>query len=189
LNMLPEDLCHSGSNKGPHPFPTTTLPQPPISLWPSLSIWLQLIPDRSAVLSLPAPRCPPVALEEKDYESEGRRFESCRARPEGVGFGRKFKSSSVKVSFSSADPVGARPSLRIGSVFVNADTEMSTSMQPLSSDTACPSEVVQLPCPSESRSTPAARNPGRLRARPARATPRRSAPRKRRGTVIFLLRL
>src|SRR5215208_183848 len=40
----------------------------------------ELEPDKSAVLSLPVPPCLPVSLKENDYESEGRRFESCRAR-------------------------------------------------------------------------------------------------------------
>ena len=31
-------------------------------------------------LSLPVPLCLPMSLKENDYESEGRRFESCRAR-------------------------------------------------------------------------------------------------------------
>ena len=40
----------------------------------------ELKPVKSAVLSLPVPPCPPVSCKENDYESEGRRFESCRAR-------------------------------------------------------------------------------------------------------------
>ena len=40
----------------------------------------ELEPEKSAVLSPPVPPCPPVSLKENDYESEGRRFESCRAR-------------------------------------------------------------------------------------------------------------
>src|SRR5215203_2431174 len=51
---------------------------------PSLSLPVplrELEPDKSAVLSPPVPPCPPVSLKENDYESEGRRFESCRARP------------------------------------------------------------------------------------------------------------
>jgi hypothetical protein len=36
--------------------------------------------DKSAVLPPPIPPCLPVSLKENDYESEGRRFESCRAR-------------------------------------------------------------------------------------------------------------
>jgi hypothetical protein len=35
--------------------------------------------DKSAVLSLPVPHCPSLSVKENDYESEGRRFESCRA--------------------------------------------------------------------------------------------------------------
>jgi hypothetical protein len=31
-------------------------------------------------VSLPVPPYPPLSLKENDYESEGRRFESCRAR-------------------------------------------------------------------------------------------------------------
>jgi hypothetical protein len=42
---------------------------------------IELEPDKSAVLSLPVPHCPSLSVEENDYESEGRRFESCRARP------------------------------------------------------------------------------------------------------------
>src|SRR5919107_6433598 len=40
----------------------------------------ELEPYKSAVLSPPVSPCPPVSLKENDYESEGRRFESCRAR-------------------------------------------------------------------------------------------------------------
>src|ERR671917_2865636 len=40
----------------------------------------ELEPDKSAVLSLPVPHCPSLSVKENDYESEGRRFESCRAR-------------------------------------------------------------------------------------------------------------
>jgi hypothetical protein len=40
----------------------------------------ELEPDKSAVLSLAVPHCPSLSVEENDYESEGRRFESCRAR-------------------------------------------------------------------------------------------------------------
>jgi hypothetical protein len=43
---------------------------------------------------------------------------------------------------------------------VNGVTEMSTSMQPLNSGTARPSEVFQLPSPSESRLTPSGSEPG-----------------------------
>src|SRR5215210_399959 len=35
---------------------------------------------KSADLSLPVPQCPSLSVKENDYESEGRRFESCRAR-------------------------------------------------------------------------------------------------------------
>ncbi len=38
------------------------------------------IHDKSAVLSVPVPHCTSLSVEENDYESEGRRFESCRAR-------------------------------------------------------------------------------------------------------------
>src|SRR5215218_1166526 len=38
------------------------------------------IADKSAVLSPRVPPCRPVSLSRSDYESEGRRFESCRAR-------------------------------------------------------------------------------------------------------------
>ena len=50
---------------------------------PSLSLCVSvrnLDPDKSAVLSSCVPLCLPVSLKENDYESEGRRFESCRAR-------------------------------------------------------------------------------------------------------------
>jgi hypothetical protein len=40
----------------------------------------ELEPEKSAVLSLPVPHCTSLSVEENDYESEGRRFESCRAR-------------------------------------------------------------------------------------------------------------
>src|SRR5918995_2700297 len=40
----------------------------------------ELEPDKSAVLSPCVPPCLPLSLKENDYESEGRRFESCRAR-------------------------------------------------------------------------------------------------------------
>jgi hypothetical protein len=36
--------------------------------------------DKSAVLSFPVPHCTSLSVKENDYESEGRRFESCRAR-------------------------------------------------------------------------------------------------------------
>src|SRR5215208_2113044 len=36
--------------------------------------------DKSAVLSLRVPPCRPLSLSGSGYESEGRRFESCRAR-------------------------------------------------------------------------------------------------------------
>ena len=39
------------------------------------------ISDKIAVWSPPVPPCLPVSLKENDYESEGRRFEFCRARP------------------------------------------------------------------------------------------------------------
>src|SRR5215208_5119606 len=35
--------------------------------------------DKSAFLSFPVPLCRSLSLSENDYESEGRRFESCRA--------------------------------------------------------------------------------------------------------------
>src|SRR5215207_2247970 len=38
------------------------------------------IADKSAVLSPRVPPCRPLSLSGSDYESEGRRFESCRAR-------------------------------------------------------------------------------------------------------------
>ncbi len=38
------------------------------------------IPYKSATLSPRVPLCRPLSLNENDYESEGRRFESCRAR-------------------------------------------------------------------------------------------------------------
>jgi hypothetical protein len=47
---------------------------------PSLSLCVpvrNLDPDKSAVLSLPVPHCPSLSVKENDYESEGRRFESC----------------------------------------------------------------------------------------------------------------
>src|SRR5215204_816479 len=49
---------------------------------PSLSLPVplrELEPDKNADLSPCVPPCPPVSLKENDYESEGRRFESCRA--------------------------------------------------------------------------------------------------------------
>jgi hypothetical protein len=39
----------------------------------------ELKPNKSAVLSPRVPLCLPLSLSENDYESEGRRFESCRA--------------------------------------------------------------------------------------------------------------
>jgi hypothetical protein len=49
-----------------------------------LSLVLPVLPrelesDKSAVLSPPILPCPPVSPKENDYESEARRFESCRA--------------------------------------------------------------------------------------------------------------
>ena len=38
------------------------------------------VSDKSAVLSPPVPHCTSLSVKENDYESEGRRFESCRAR-------------------------------------------------------------------------------------------------------------
>ena len=40
----------------------------------------ELKPDNSGVLSPPVPHCTSLSVKENDYESEGRRFESCRAR-------------------------------------------------------------------------------------------------------------
>ena len=40
----------------------------------------ELKPDKSAILSPPVPHCTSLSVKENDYESEGRRFESCRAR-------------------------------------------------------------------------------------------------------------
>src|SRR5919107_2266203 len=40
----------------------------------------ELEPDKSAYWSLPVPHCPSLSVKENVYESEGRRFESCRAR-------------------------------------------------------------------------------------------------------------
>ena len=64
---------------------TAICPQPGVPLWPCLSLRGSQILDKSAVLSLPVTRCRPVSLTGKDYESEGRRFESCRARGEDGG--------------------------------------------------------------------------------------------------------
>src|ERR671921_2827923 len=50
---------------------------------PSLSLCVplrNLDPDKSAVLSPPVPHCTSLSVKENDYESEGRRFESYRAR-------------------------------------------------------------------------------------------------------------
>src|SRR5918994_1010092 len=55
----------------------TTTPYLPLSLPVPLE---ELNPDKSAVLSPRVPPCRPLSLSENDYESEGRRFESCRAR-------------------------------------------------------------------------------------------------------------
>src|ERR671912_2239462 len=41
----------------------------------------ELNSDKSAVLSPRVPPCRPLSLSRSGYESEGRRFESCRARP------------------------------------------------------------------------------------------------------------
>ena len=49
----------------------------PLSLPVSLR---ELEPYKNAVLSPPVPLCRLLAVMENDYESESRRFESCRAR-------------------------------------------------------------------------------------------------------------
>jgi hypothetical protein len=79
-----------------NPFHTTTLPQPCVSPCPFLSLPLHLIPDRSAVLSLAVLRCPPVSLSGTDYESEGRRFESCRARYTNTCKSETFSLSQLR---------------------------------------------------------------------------------------------
>src|SRR5215208_7636564 len=56
----------------------TTTPCLSLSLPVSLEV---LGYDKSAVLSPRVPPCRSLSLSGSDYESEGRRFESCRARP------------------------------------------------------------------------------------------------------------
>ena len=76
LNNLLRDPCHSDSNEGSAPFHTTPLPQPCVSPCP-FDCAEYLIKARFCLsLSLHIP----VSLSGTDYESEGRRFESCRAR-------------------------------------------------------------------------------------------------------------
>ena len=54
---------------------TAIWPQSGVS--PCLSLHAHSTPDKSAVLSLPVPHCISLSVKENDYESEGRRFESC----------------------------------------------------------------------------------------------------------------
>jgi hypothetical protein len=51
---------------------------------------------KSVVLSLPGPPCRPLPLSENDYESEGPRFESCRAHL-NVGVSVLDRSYAIEV--------------------------------------------------------------------------------------------
>src|SRR4028118_202901 len=65
----------------------------------SLSVPLrELEPDKSAVLSAPIPPSLPLSLKENDYESEGRRFESCRAQ--SIVYVQLFTRSSLRINKS-----------------------------------------------------------------------------------------
>src|SRR5215204_4584912 len=52
-----------------------------------------LNPDKSAVLSPRVPPCRPLSLSGSGYESEGRRFESCRACHRKPRFTEKTRST------------------------------------------------------------------------------------------------
>ena len=68
---------------------TTTLPQPRVATCPSLSLRVCRTRHKCALLSLPVPLRRLLSLKGTDYESEGRRFESCRARPSFPAFCRR----------------------------------------------------------------------------------------------------
>src|SRR3712207_9427491 len=62
-------------------------------------------PSKSALLSLSVLQCRHVSLGATDYESEGRRFESCRARP---SFPCKWQGLPFSVASSRGPTLGPR---------------------------------------------------------------------------------
>ena len=85
----PSCLSRACSKKRIHPFKNPTLglklSDRNLTATGCLSVSFpvplrELKPDKSAILSPPVPHCTSLSVKENDYESEGRRFESCRAR-------------------------------------------------------------------------------------------------------------
>src|SRR5829696_10288104 len=87
-------ICHESVALSYHNGTTT----PCLSL--SVPVSLEVLnSDKSAVLSPCVPPCLPVSVEENDYESEGRRFEYCRACPS------KFCKCACGAVTAFADPL------------------------------------------------------------------------------------
>ena len=84
-NKVANRACWSRSARSSSSLGSATLSYHNGTTTPCLSLSTPVplersIADKSAVLSPRVPPCRPLSLSGSDYESEGRRFESCRAR-------------------------------------------------------------------------------------------------------------